>query len=740
MADRAIRARHMGGGVVVDIGCGTGTLYGVLKGAFDRYVGVDIVHHEGFPAGAEFVQADLDTGRAPLPDCFADIVVSAETIEHVENPRAFFRDLVRLARPGGWVVVTTPNQLSWLSKLSLLLTNQFPAFKEAPGLYPAHLTALLEIDLLRMARECGLVDIATLYSGCGRVPGTPWHWPAWLGFRGRRFSDNVLVAAQAGGNERIVWSDDDAPMKTRDTDAEALVTRNTATNRSVIPGKELMETAGAVGKTAYLYMFFWALSLFTLTNCGFDTSEGESHYMVANLFVETGNIGFPEPRGGVFTTAPNGRTYASHEFGNVLCLIPTAALNHVLGRTLPSVGVAPSRVARLQQFIVSLQANVYCALTIMFLFLILIEEFHLTNREAFVGCLVFATCTFFWNYSRNLFDGVLCGLLLTGAIRYLLRFRREGKSKDVLIAFACLGFAVDTRLSMVLPLVAAVGFVLLFCTGHRSRGLAAAVIAVAPFAVWQLWYNNLRSGNPLVSPVQTSQFAANNGLDGNLAAGLLGILFSPGKSLFVYAPVVLVSLVVFPAFWRRNRATALLILTIGISWLLLHARLRSWYGAWGWGPRHFVTILPVLSIPALVFIPALCRCSYGKATVAIVASFGFLLGAASMIGNWYYQMGLRNVNGTLSDDLFVWNIAHCQPMDMLAAAVHNIEVVGGLAQPFVLPGASDLNNYASNRINMWWFTMPGAGVPLVLVISLVGVLLFGLAFTTRRLLQRQTDR
>jgi hypothetical protein len=93
-------------------------------------------------------------------------------------------------------VVTTPNQLSLLSKLSLLLTNQFPAFKEAPGLYPSHLTALLEIDLVRMARECGLVDVAVLYSNRGRFPGTPLHWPAWLGFRGRLFSDNVLLAAR----------------------------------------------------------------------------------------------------------------------------------------------------------------------------------------------------------------------------------------------------------------------------------------------------------------------------------------------------------------------------------------------------------------------------------------------------------------------------------------------------------------------------------------------------------------
>jgi hypothetical protein len=90
-------------------------------------------------------------------------------------------------------VVTTPNQLSLLSKLTLVLKNQFNAFQEAPGLYPAHLTALLEVDLLRIARECGLADPTIRHTDSGRIPFTPWHWPR--GFRGRAFSDNVLLAA-----------------------------------------------------------------------------------------------------------------------------------------------------------------------------------------------------------------------------------------------------------------------------------------------------------------------------------------------------------------------------------------------------------------------------------------------------------------------------------------------------------------------------------------------------------------
>jgi SAM-dependent methyltransferase len=190
----ALGAVHPGGGTLVDVGCGSGALWHVLRPAFARYVGVDIVRYDGFPIDAEFVTGNLDDGPLPLADDYADVVASVETIEHLENPRAFMRQLARVVKPGGVVIVSTPNQLSLLSKLTLLVKNQFNAFQEAPGLYPAHLTALLEIDLLRIARECGLVEPAIRYTNSGRIPFTSMGWPRWL--RGRRFSDNVILLAR----------------------------------------------------------------------------------------------------------------------------------------------------------------------------------------------------------------------------------------------------------------------------------------------------------------------------------------------------------------------------------------------------------------------------------------------------------------------------------------------------------------------------------------------------------------
>ena len=192
MVTRVLQERRAHGGVLVDVGCGAGQLWTYVREDFAGYVGVDAVRYPDFPADADFQLVDLDTGEASLPDGYADVVAAVETIEHLENPRAFMRGLTRLVKPGGWIIVTTPNQLSLLSLLTLAVKQRFSAFQDVH--YPAHLTALLEADLRRIAAECGLADVQIDYSLRGRLVLTPWHYPRFLArLFPRSLSDNLLL-------------------------------------------------------------------------------------------------------------------------------------------------------------------------------------------------------------------------------------------------------------------------------------------------------------------------------------------------------------------------------------------------------------------------------------------------------------------------------------------------------------------------------------------------------------------
>jgi SAM-dependent methyltransferase len=195
LVTKIVRERAPTGGNLLDVGCGTGRIWSRLRESFDQYTGVDVVQYDGFPEEQNFLKTDLNAATWPISPSAARLVLAIETIEHVENPRAFFRELVRAVEPGGWVVVTTPNNLSFLSKLTLVCKNCFNAFQE-PN-YPAHLSALLEIDLRRLAQENDLIEIQIAYTQQGRIPGTAVHFPVRLSrFAPRAFSDNVLIVGK----------------------------------------------------------------------------------------------------------------------------------------------------------------------------------------------------------------------------------------------------------------------------------------------------------------------------------------------------------------------------------------------------------------------------------------------------------------------------------------------------------------------------------------------------------------
>lgn len=182
-------------GVVADVGCGSGALWSALNGRFSACIGLDAARYDGLPPDVDFRAIDLDAERLPLEDASVDAAVAVEVIEHLENPRAFARELARIVRPGGWVVISTPNQLSLLSLLTLAAKGRFSAFQDAE--YPAHLTALLEVDLRRILGEAGLHDIRVAYTKRGRIPFTGVHFPAALAsLAPRSLSDNVVAAGR----------------------------------------------------------------------------------------------------------------------------------------------------------------------------------------------------------------------------------------------------------------------------------------------------------------------------------------------------------------------------------------------------------------------------------------------------------------------------------------------------------------------------------------------------------------
>lgn len=97
---------------VLDIACGEGYgSAGLLKAGAVSVVGVDISETTCRYAQQKY-GVDARQGNAeniPLPDNSVDTIVSFETIEHVPSPAKFLEECVRVLRPGGQLIISTPN-------------------------------------------------------------------------------------------------------------------------------------------------------------------------------------------------------------------------------------------------------------------------------------------------------------------------------------------------------------------------------------------------------------------------------------------------------------------------------------------------------------------------------------------------------------------------------------------------------------------------------------------------------
>lgn len=114
---------------VLDVGCGRFALLQERIAAEDQYFACDLV--QPFKPPSNFHSVNLN--EESLRDIFAgqefDVVFCGEVIEHVFSPDAVLSDLKILLRPGGILILSTPNLGYWVNRL-LLVVGISPLFVE----------------------------------------------------------------------------------------------------------------------------------------------------------------------------------------------------------------------------------------------------------------------------------------------------------------------------------------------------------------------------------------------------------------------------------------------------------------------------------------------------------------------------------------------------------------------------------------------------------------------------------
>jgi SAM-dependent methyltransferase len=86
---------------VVDIGCGDKPYASHFKA---HYIGVD-----PFPTAKADITADA--WNIPLPDATADGVLLTQSLEHIQKTEACIKEIYRILKPGGLVLITVPQTM-----------------------------------------------------------------------------------------------------------------------------------------------------------------------------------------------------------------------------------------------------------------------------------------------------------------------------------------------------------------------------------------------------------------------------------------------------------------------------------------------------------------------------------------------------------------------------------------------------------------------------------------------------
>jgi ubiquinone/menaquinone biosynthesis C-methylase UbiE len=172
----------------LDIGAGTGELirllqetkHGITSSACDytdslmklQDQRVDIV--------------DLNKNVLPYQDMTFDIVTATEVIEHLENPRSFLRDINRVLKPSGLLILSTPNVLNLNSRIRYLcfgfprLFGPLPIGKRKIEFCLGHISPISCFYLYHSLIELGFSDIEIdidKYQRSGMVKLVIFYWP-----------------------------------------------------------------------------------------------------------------------------------------------------------------------------------------------------------------------------------------------------------------------------------------------------------------------------------------------------------------------------------------------------------------------------------------------------------------------------------------------------------------------------------------------------------------------------------
>ena len=479
----------------------------------------------------------------------------------------------------------------------------------------------------------------------------------------------------------------------------------------------------------HLTLFLFFFSVYVLTGQGsIQSADGKIMFLLTQAMVENHSVSFSEI---VSLSDTPGPQYSKYGLGMSVLAIPFYLFGKLLSFLL---GIEASLAT---QFTVSMINAMLTALSCLMVFRIATERFEFTLRIGLFLALGFGLSTIAWYYSEDFMSEPATTFFLLSAVYWVTG--KDRATRDLLWAGTFLALAVSCRLAALVVIPGFIFYQWMVWAESAEKDIKQLVMdllrpAIPVVAVLMLImiYNYLRFGGPLETGYEK--------ISGRFLLGFFGILFSPGKSLFLFNPLTLFGCLASMFFLREQRKTALLFGWLIVSHLVLFSFWHSWQGGMSWGPRLMLVVLPYLILPIGFLLREHKQAVKIPVLLALVVGILIQLPSVTVnVARYYYEMS-RDF-GSLGHDQILFSPQYSQLLGQskqVAVVFENLDDELQMAQMVSLAKKGERflgadvsvvleNGLAVNAPNFWWYYMYLFGYPfyfwLLPPVALVGVIM-----------------
>ena len=324
------------------------------------------------------------------------------------------------------------------------------------------------------------------------------------------------------------------------------------------------------------------------------------------------------------TDGPDGKTMVSvRPLLFTLSCLPSATL-------LPLPAPDESPFVRLARAFLPSLFGAGCAS----MFFLVLSRLRVGRRASVLLSAALVFTTPLWIYSRIHYSEGL-QTLLNLCLLYFLMERESNPQRAALASGFFTGMLINIRTTNLLLLPFVMTGLVTGDTKTRLGRVRTWLWAIAGFIPWVLaWaeFNQIRYGSPVVTGYEK--------ISGwrNPMTGLFGQILSPGKSIFLYAPLTLAGAWIFlNQFSANSRKFRVLdpetVLPIAFfANLVMYSSWWAWGGGWAWGPRFLLPFVPLMILPLAREIAARPSRSLRNLTVTLCAAGLFIQLPAVLVG------------------------------------------------------------------------------------------------------------